>query len=459
MLILSHREELVKQPAKYFDCSYGIEQGKDTSAGEEIVSASVQTLVNRLHKFNHKSFDIIIVDEAHHAAAPTYRKILNAFNPRLQLGFTATPNRSDNVRLDDIFDDIIFKRDLKWGILHKYLSDIYCVRVNIGYDLSNVATRMGDYAPGELEQIMNQDVLNKAIAEAYNKYAVGQTLIFAVSVKHAEDIAKQIPGAVAVSGSSKNRSDIVEAFKAEKIRCLVNCMVFTEGTDIPNIESIIIARPTQSDSLYAQMVGRGTRLYPGKEKLHLIDIVGNSGRHNLCTAPSLIGLDYQMVPQKAQNGIEGDLFDLPEVITKLSDCPESWIRNVEYVNLWAKAQDYRTHGVNYFKMPNGDLICELAHKYKFLIKAPDELGRTQLNNGVGLIPMQDAFDAVFKTLRDHYEEARPIWDANLASRSWGRGEASEKQKLLIQRKVKGFDTSNLSKFEACQILNRVLYRA
>ena len=116
MLILSHRDELVRQPRKYFDCSFGIEQAGKRSCYEEVISASVPSLVRRLHRFEPDMFDIIVVDEAHHAAAASYRKILDYFKPRLLLGFTATPNRGDGVGLDGIFEDIIFERDLEWGI-------------------------------------------------------------------------------------------------------------------------------------------------------------------------------------------------------------------------------------------------------------------------------------------------------------------------------------------------------
>lgn len=131
-----------------------------------------------------------------------------------------------------------------------------------------------------------------AIAQAYRDMAVGATLIFAVSVHQAEEIAKRINGAVVVTGETKNRSAIIDAFTAGEIPCIVNCMVFTEGTDIPRVETVIVARPTQSESLYAQMVGRGLRLYPGKQRLELIDCVGITGKASLCTAPSLLGIRH-----------------------------------------------------------------------------------------------------------------------------------------------------------------------
>ncbi len=138
MLILAHREELLNQPKQYFDCSYGIEKGSLKSNGEEVIAASVQSLCRRLHRFNDDDFDIIIIDEAHHASAKSYQKIIDHFKPRLLLGVTATANRADGQGLDHIFEKIIFERDIEFGIDNNYLSNVSCKRVNIGYDLSRI---------------------------------------------------------------------------------------------------------------------------------------------------------------------------------------------------------------------------------------------------------------------------------------------------------------------------------
>ena len=182
VLIISHREELVHQPLKYYDCPCGVEQGEETSHGEEIVSASVQSLIRRLDKFSPDEFDIIITDEAHHAAAESYKKIYSYFRPRIHVGFTATPNRGDKVRLDDVFDRILFHRDLRWGIKNNWLTDIKCLRVDIGYDVRGVKERLGDFHNAELDKAVNFEAANDRIAEVYKKYARGQTLIFATSV-------------------------------------------------------------------------------------------------------------------------------------------------------------------------------------------------------------------------------------------------------------------------------------
>ena len=451
MLILSHREELVEQPRKYFNCSYGVERATSRSHGEEVVSASVQTMVRRLDRYSPEDFGLIICDEAHHAAASTYRTIFDYFRPEKLIGFTATPNRGDKVRLDNVFSKIIFQRDLRWGIQNGYLCDITCRRVDIGFDLSAVKTRRGDYAPGELEEAM--DGTADAIAQAYRELAAGATLIFAVSVHQCEEIAKRIPGAVVVTGETKNRAAIIDAFTRGEIPCIVNCMVFTEGTDIPRVETVIVARPTQSEALYAQMVGRGLRQYPGKERLMLIDCVGVTGKASLCTAPSLLGLDMENVPARKADEIQGPLFELPEKILSAGDCPESWIKNIRLVDLWAKEQSYNTHDINFFKMPDGSLVCSLEKSRNLIIPCPDALGMVKLRDGRRM-GMQEAIDDVYRALiRDHLD-SRHLWDLALVKK-WGKAPATAKQLQIIKTRCKGFDVAGLSKGEANQILNRL----
>lgn len=448
-LILAHREELVNQPVKYFNCSVGKEMAKETSNGEEVIIASVPSMVRRLDKFDKNYFDRIITDECHHSVASSYKKIYDYFNFRQHIGVTATPNRHDKSGLEKIFEKIIFERDIKWAIKNNYLCNIECVRAEINYDLSKVSTRLGDYANNELSEAMSETA--ESIAEVYYKQAKGQTLIFATSVEHCYKIAEHIKGSVVVEANTKNRSEIIQKFTNKEIPCLINCMIFTEGTDIPLIETIIIARPTKNLSLYTQMVGRGLRLHKGKEKLLLIDCVGVS-ENNLCTAPSLIGIDIQHLPRKSRDEIQGDLFDLEDIVNKKADTPENWIINTYHVDIWAKGQGYNTHDVNYFKMPNGDFICQLPDKITFRIPAQDELGYTNLFGEK--IPMQQAFDRLFIKLRSEYENCRAIWDLSIAKR-WGSLNATDKQMNLINKKLKGQNLGRLTKLEASQILNRL----
>lgn len=452
MLILSHRKELVEQPAKYFDCSFGIEQGDRHSNGEEVISASVQSMVRRLDQFQPDDFDIIITDEAHHAAAASYRKIYDYFTPRLHVGVTATPTRGDHVRLDDIYEKIVFDRDLKWGIEQGYLSDIDCYRAKMSCDLRNIKTSMGDFQVNELENALSDEAVVEEIADVYEKMAVGKTLIFTVSVKTAELIAAAIPGAVSVSAQSKDRETIVERFKRDpNCNCMVNCMIFTEGTDIPNVETIIVARPTQSETLYTQMVGRGTRLFPGKDKLKLIDMIGISGDLSLCTAPTLMGINIDDIQEEDRDILQGDLLELPEKAEKVYDTPAKWMCNFEFVDIWAKKERVDLHNINFFKMPDGSLILSLKDE-KWRINAPDECG--QVICGKKRVPLQQAIDSMYCYLLNEQNNDRNIWDRKIINK-WSNTEASEKQLYWIEKKLPDFDTEGLTKGQASQILNRI----
>lgn len=453
LLLISHRNELVEQPRAYYGDDFGIEQGKQVSNGESVVSASIQTLSRRYSRFQRDAFDFIVIDEAHHSVAESYKKVIDYFNPRLLLGMTATPNRGDHVRLDTVYEDVVFERDLKWGIKNGYLADIDYIRANIGLDISRVRVRKGDFYVNELDSFMNTQPLNRAIYDVYQQNAKGKTLIFAVSVSHAEEIARLIPHAAAISGKSKNRKQIIEDFLAGKYRCLVNCSVFTEGVDIPDIETVLIARPTRSIPLYQQMVGRGLRKSATKEKLTLIDVIGNNYDPEICTAASLIGIDTTGVPADRQMEIQGNIFKLQEIVEKITDTPFRWMNNAAQMRQWAEEQKYDTHGVNYYKMPDGSLVCFLIDKH-IRIPAQDEVGQV-LYNGKR-VPMQILLNAVYRKLKENYQDEQAIWNMDIIQK-WGVKKASAKQIAMIKSKYPDFPVDKLTRAQASQIINRIVY--
>lgn len=308
VLLLSHRDELVRQPEKYYDCSFGIEKAGEYSHGEEVVSASVQSLCrpNRLRAFSPDEFDTIIIDEAHHSAAKTYRKILDYFSgAKRRIGFTATPQRGDNVRLSDVFDDIIFQRDLKWGITNNYLCRLRCEEIYGKYNIKDIKKIQGDYSESMLEAVMQDGEIIPITAKAYVKKCQDRhTLIYCVTKKICYLLERTIKNLLppekqeticVLTGTTPDdkRKQMLQDFSSGKITCIINCMVLTEGTDLPICDTIINLRPTCNMTLYQQMVGRGTRLYDGKEYCLIIDIVPDdmSMERNLCLAPSLLGVD------------------------------------------------------------------------------------------------------------------------------------------------------------------------
>ena len=474
MLILSHRDELVRQPEKYFEnCTFGVEEAKDVSHGEDVVSASVQSMSRRLKKFSPDDFDIIVTDEAHHAAAPTYKKIYSYFKPRLHIGFTATPNRGDGVRLDDVFDKIIYQKDLKWGIANNYLSDVNCLRVKVSYNLNHVKKQMGDFQLKSLDEAVNISSANREIADIYKKLHKGQTLIFAASVSHAENIAGEIDGAVVISANTENRQDIIAKFTARKIPCIVNCMIFTEGTDIPLIETIIIARPTQNASLYTQMVGRGLRKYEGKDELTLIDCVGISEKLDICTAPSLLGLDVSDVPANRQDKIEGRLSDMRKIIDYQSDNPATWKLSVQTIYLFAQNHGVDIHNVKWTKMCDGHLVYQFTDGNRIGIQKVNELGRTKVMyylydeetrkfkySESEEMFLQYALDEAWRFFHKNYSEEQKLWDMNYYYK-WSQGEASEKQIEVIKKSISDgewaeINENGLSKGEASLIIDRIV---
>ena len=496
VLILSHREELVNQPVKYFNVPVGFEQAKRHSDGEEIVCASVQSLVRRLKHFSPDDFDVIITDEAHHAVAPTYKKIYDYFKPRLHFGFTATPNRGDKQGLGEIYSDIVFERDIRWGIKNHFLTDIRCLRIDIGYDISSVKRQKDDFNLSQLDAAVNITEQNEAVAEAYYKYHVGQTLIFATTVDHAQNIAKLIDGAVVVSAETQNREQIIKDFTERKIPCIVNCMVFTEGTDMPLIETIIIARPTRNPSLYMQMVGRGLRLYEGKPHLTLLDCVGVSGKLDICTAPSLFGIELddlkfkKILGDKEEEGIL--LTDIEPSITRHF----SWKVSAREIRLFENETGISTRGVNYTLMPSGDFVLFMSGRLakekdgslsaynplakvqppttvyaaiKITIKAIDLTGKTKIiiEQNVGGRRFHKESDPIdpalaFRIVRNNldsqpvYKSFASLWDVERTL--WKHEPASQKQIEMIRKKIdprviEGVNYDRLTKGEAANILN------
>ena len=334
-LILSHRDELVRQPARYYDCPFGIEKGEEHSAGEEIVSASVQTLYrpNRLTAFSPDAFDTIIVDEAHHMARGnvTYRNILSYFRPRRILGFTATPRRGDGVRLDDVFEDIVFARDTRWGIEHGWLAPIRAVRVMTKADISRVRNTAGDLNENDLEEalVSSDAVMRTAHTYVAKCHQTGrQTLLYTVTVRMCQLVLEAIHSLLpteewdtvqVITGKTplEERQAILSAYGKRQVRCIINCMVLTEGFDAPATDAIVIMRPTCSEPLYQQIVGRGLRLSEGKKDCLVVDIAGRDGDgRRICSAPSLFGIDmrYATAAQRKQMEEEYDLLEKVDAV-------------------------------------------------------------------------------------------------------------------------------------------------
>jgi superfamily II DNA or RNA helicase len=341
MLVVVHTEELVDQIIETFREKYPtlridkeMAEHKADPSQADIIVASVKSLgragTSRVTKYNWDEWDKIWVDEAHHIPASSYRNVLDAAgcmrsdSAKLLIGTTATSKRADGKALGEFFGRISYSYGLEQAIKDGWLVDVKGYRVDTTTDLDSVATDAGDFNKVELEDKVNNDGRNKRIVEAWMKLSeFRQTVVFCAGVDHAKALAATFKefgvDAEAVWGDDPDRAQKMKDHKSGKTKVICNFGVLVEGYDDPNISCVVHARPTENESLYQQMTGRGTRLDPKTGNLKewlaacraekvdplvdadgfktdciIIDVVDNTDKHSLMTLPSLLGLPAGM---------------------------------------------------------------------------------------------------------------------------------------------------------------------
>jgi superfamily II DNA or RNA helicase len=307
MLVLAHRAELLQQAKAKIEMmnpslSVAIEKAESKAGKVDVVIASVQTLgrgnSNRIEGFNDNYFRTIIVDEAHHASTSSYQKILKYFKPDYLLGVTATPQRSDSVRLVDTFDEIVYYKSIEDLIDEGWLCSLIGYRVKTNTDISGVEIANGDYRQEQLAEVIDNPSRNTCVVNAFLDLAAAKkTVVFAANIAHARNLAASFTAQAGtkvrvVLGETpdEEREQILKDFKSGAVQVIVNVGVLTEGFDEPSIEAIILARPTRSTLLYTQIVGRGTRLSEGKSDCLIIDVADATKNKKPVSLPTLLGL-------------------------------------------------------------------------------------------------------------------------------------------------------------------------
>lgn len=326
VLILAHRGELLEQAQAKLEQSTGlkcsIEKAELSSLDSwyRVTVGSVQTLMRdkRLERFDPSHFGTIIVDEAHHAISDSYQKVLNYFDRAKVLGVTATPDRGDMRNLGSYFESLAYEYTLPRAIKEGYLTPIKALTIPLELDLTGVKQQAGDYSTRDLGSAL--DPYLEAIADEMAKVAMDRkTVVFlpliATSKRFTEILNSKGFRACEVNGESEDRDEVIEDFAAGKYNVICNSMLLTEGWDCPPVDCVVVLRPTRVRSLYSQMVGRGTRLYPGKDHLLLLDFLWHTERHELVHPAHLIA-GSEEVAQKMTEKIEqdGGPVDLEEVM-------------------------------------------------------------------------------------------------------------------------------------------------
>lgn len=334
-IILVHREELLTQAVERLksqgniDCEIEMSQFRASTSGwhrAPCIVATVQTMYSgnggdgRMTKFKPNDFGLLVVDEAHHYTSPSYKRVIDYFkqNPNLKvLGVTATPDRSDEEALGQVFDSVAYDYEILDAIHDGWLVPVNQTMVHVaGLDFSTVKTTAGDLNGAELAQIMEREENLQGVASASIEL-IGdkRTLAFTSSVAHAEMLSnifnRHKPGMsdwVCGATPKDARKEKLDAFRSGQTQVMVNCGVLTEGFDCPEVEVIVQARPTKSRCLYAQIIGRSLRPLPGlvdsletplerraaiehspKPAALVIDFVGNAGRHKLMSSADILG--------------------------------------------------------------------------------------------------------------------------------------------------------------------------
>lgn len=483
MLVLAHRSELLEQArskilASNPSLTVEIEQADRKAGKVDVVVASVATLgrnnTPRIEEYPKDYFKSIVIDEAHHAAAPSYRRIIDYFSPDFLLGVTATPQRSDSTRLIDVFDEIVYYRTIQDLIQDGWLAPLVGYRVKTSTDISEVEIQNGEYSQSQLEEKIDNPERNAHVVAAYRNLAMAKkALVFASGVRHAENLAlsfrqASVETAVIVGSTPREeREKILAQFASGQISVIVNVGVLTEGFDEPSLEAIILAKPTRSTLLYTQIVGRGTRLFEGKEHCIIIDIADTTKGKKPIGLPTLLGMppDFDLQGQS--------LTDVAEKFEELEAyCPGEAVRvlnpndiDVAYtrINLfmppppnpvvleysklvWAEIAEDEFHlGLN--NTESMRIKCDTLGRWNVTIHDNHEKSTRVL----GITPdMREAFARSDRWIQSNRASSVSLLDS---SATWRADAPTDSQQKLLKR-IGVPITSDMTKGMASQIISR-----
>jgi superfamily II DNA or RNA helicase/diadenosine tetraphosphate (Ap4A) HIT family hydrolase len=301
VLFVAHREEILRQSLEVFrrvqpDAELGFYYGGAKQPEARVLFAGVQALAANLDKFEPGRFDYVVIDEFHHAAARSYRKVIDYFQPEFLLGLTATPNRLDGADLLALCgDNLVYECPLTDGIAHGDLSPFRYFGIADDVDYAPIPWRGGRFDTEVLTQAVETEARARHALDQWREKSCGRTLAFCVTVSHAEFMAdffrrNGIEAAAVHSGSgSAPRTGSIERLRAGDLQVIFTVDMFNEGLDVPEIDAVLMLRPTESPIVFLQQLGRGLRRNEGKDELTVIDFIGNH-RSFLIKPRTLLGL-------------------------------------------------------------------------------------------------------------------------------------------------------------------------
>jgi len=447
-LFIAHRDELIKQPAEkiplvWDDPDIGRVKAKDNELGHEVTVASVQT-IHRDRRLNQiveaQKYSILYIDEAHHAAADSYLKIINALveaNPEmLVVGLTATPVRADGTKMKDVFSDITYEKSILDLIKEGYLADLELQQVPLDISIDGIHKTAGDLKPSEVRQVVTKTHIMISMVDAWKNTAIQRrTIAFAVDVEHANQLAQcfQSRGVKAevIYGDMPHHLRVkrLEDFQKGKLQVLVNCMILTEGfddialDDAPPLSCIMLARPTLSQSLYIQQIGRGTRTAPLKKNCLILDFSYNSKRHSIVQLPHLFGLEQITIEKKGEK--KSDALQEKKIPSILAA-----VREAERVDI---SQPPPRAGFRWAESSIG-FVLSIGREHGHMIIRPTDADAT-LFNVFHLEPPEESIKEGRRTRSEEFKEhcltSKPL------SHEWAFGLAEDACRELYETRSQG----------------------
>ncbi|OBA95582.1 restriction endonuclease subunit R [Mycolicibacterium fortuitum] len=324
VLFIVHRDEILKQSRDVFrqvmpTATMGLYTGDDKQPDADFVFATVQTMSRYLDQFPADSFDYLVIDEFHHAAAATYRRVIDHFTPRFLLGLTATPERMDGADLLSLCaDNSVFNCDLVEGIRRNELVPFHYWGVPDPVDFEPIPWRNGRFDPAALEAAVETQERAQAAFDEWQSRRGTRTLAFCASKHHSDFMSsffleRGVRCASVHSGpTSAPRHQSIDDLRRGELEVIFTVDLFNEGLDVPDIDTVLMLRPTESPIIFLQQLGRGLRIKEGKDALTIVDFIGNH-RSFLLKPRTLLSLGRRETPTTLQvlAALENNDFDLP----------------------------------------------------------------------------------------------------------------------------------------------------
>src|SRR5216683_2525575 len=389
VLFVAHREEILRQALDVFrraqpDADLGLYYGGEKQPDARMVFAGIQTLARNLHRFAPDRFDYVIVDEFHHAAARSYRRVIDHFQAAFLLGLTATPNRMDGADLLALCsDNLVYECPLTDGIQRGDLSPFHYFGIADDVDYTPIPWRGGRFDPAALTEAVETQERAQHALDVWRDKGGGRTIAFCVTVTHADLTAEFFRrngiAAVAVhSGpTSAPRVGSVEQLRAGALQAICTVDVFNEGLDVPEVDTVLMLRPTESPVVFLQQLGRGLRRSAGKDSLAVIDFIGNH-RSFLIKPRTLLalGMGGQVSTDKVLRAMRTGDFGLPpgcsatydvELVDILRTVTRVGARSVleDYCRSYADERGHRPSAVQAFEAGYNPASARARHGHWF----------------------------------------------------------------------------------------------